>query len=83
MYSEEEWRALCGHFGNVCVRCGSDGVLQADHVQPLATGGSNDITNIQPLCAPCNAAKHTQTIDYRDPDQLACFLKGIRDDLPF
>jgi 5-methylcytosine-specific restriction endonuclease McrA len=29
----------------------------ADHIVPLARGGSNDIGNIQLLCAPCNLSK--------------------------
>lgn len=29
----------------------------ADHIVPLALGGTNDKTNIQMLCAPCNLSK--------------------------
>lgn len=32
----------------------------ADHVMPLARGGSNWITNIQLLCPDCNQKKHTK-----------------------
>ena len=48
-----------------CARCGTDlsGLLSAlpvrhfDHVIPLANGGLNDVTNLQLLCASCNARK--------------------------
>lgn len=65
-FTANEWLALCAAYGNLCLRCGS-GVrrLTADHIVPLARGGGNDITNIQPLCGPCNSRKGTQTIDYR------------------
>lgn len=31
---------------------------EIDHYVPLARGGTNDITNIQLLCRPCNQKKH-------------------------
>ena len=33
-----------------------------DHIVPLASGGLNDITNIQLLCDPCNATKSAKPI---------------------
>ncbi len=64
-FTLSEWRALCDFYGNRCLRCGSDGPLTVDHVIPLIRGGSNDISNIQPLCGPCNCAKGAKIIDYR------------------
>lgn len=29
----------------------------ADHIKPLAQGGSKSFKNLQPLCIPCSAAK--------------------------
>ena len=63
-----QWDALCQHYGNKCLRCGSSNKLTADHVVPVAKGGSGGIINIQPLCQPCNSRKHVKTIDYR-PDK--------------
>lgn len=68
----EEWeevKRLCGYR---CLRCdraeGSDfeSRLTRDHVIALSRGGDNWITNIQPLCRPCNNWKANRRIDYRN-----------------
>lgn len=62
-FTKEQFRAL----GEQCLRCGRKDVpMTADHVLPLSKGGSNDISNIQPLCGPCNSSKRDKHIDYRD-----------------
>jgi hypothetical protein len=66
-YTDEEWRDLCECFERRCVCCGvRDKPLQADHVVPRSRGGTNYISNIQPLCARCNNRKGTKDTDYRD-----------------
>jgi hypothetical protein len=40
-----------------CVKCGSHGRLEFDHIIPVARGGSNTERNIQLLCEPCNRSK--------------------------
>jgi 5-methylcytosine-specific restriction endonuclease McrA len=77
-YTAKEWRLLCRWFGNVCVACGNKAPLAADHVVPVSKGGTSFISNIQPLCQPCNSRKATTDIDYRDPDVLHWFLEAIR-----
>lgn len=64
-YTSREWLDLCDRYENRCLACGSMEKLEADHVIPLALGGSNSIDNIQPLCHSCNAKKYTKTVDYR------------------
>ena len=71
-YTVEQFKAL----GNICLCCGRGEVALAlaglrlvpDHVVPIAKGGSNDVSNIQPLCHGkdgCNNHKGARHIDYR------------------
>ena len=65
-FTAEEFKELCERYGNRCLSCGSMGVLlEADQVVPLTRGGSDDISNIQPLCGTCNRRKFVDTVDYR------------------
>jgi 5-methylcytosine-specific restriction endonuclease McrA len=65
-FTAKEFEELCERYGNKCLSCGSMSVvLEADHVVPLTRGGSDDISNIQPLCGPCNRRKFVDTVDFR------------------
>lgn len=65
-HTEAEWQALCSYYMDQCLCCGDvPDKLTRDHIVPLIKGGSDDISNIQPLCLHCNFSKHTKTIDYR------------------
>lgn len=65
-FTVEEFEALCEGYGAVCLRYGrGDVLLTPDHVVPLALGGSNLISNIQPLCGACNSWKNVKVVDYR------------------
>jgi 5-methylcytosine-specific restriction endonuclease McrA len=64
-FTKAEWLALLDKYGRRCLCCGSTENLEPDHVVPVVKGGSNWITNIQPLCRSCNASKKDRTIDYR------------------
>ena len=65
-FTAEEFDALCSVYGYGCLCCGvTDRFLEADHVVPLTKGGSDDISNIQPLSGGCNRRKFTAVIDYR------------------
>jgi 5-methylcytosine-specific restriction endonuclease McrA len=77
-----QWIRLKTDFGNICLCCGKSEtelatlkrILVADHIVPIAKGGSSDISNLQPLChsiklgsrGGCNNAKHSRSsIDFR------------------
>lgn len=72
---EQFWR-LCEALGDKCLCCGrSDVELTEDHVVPLSKGGSDDISNIQPLCAFCNNSKGAKTVDHRPSDIVTTLLQ--------
>lgn len=64
-FTGSQFAVLCEQYGNLCVCCGGQKTLHADHVIPLSLGGPDTISNIQPLCKKCNSKKGIQTIDYR------------------
>jgi len=59
-----QWWVLQRLTGDRCVRCKTPRrhlvgqTLTKDHIRPVSCGGSDSILNIQPLCRPCNTAKH-------------------------
>jgi 5-methylcytosine-specific restriction endonuclease McrA len=66
IHSIQEWNNLINFYGKICLSCGSKPKrLEIDHVVPLALGGSDFISNIQPLCKRCNSKKQTTVIDFR------------------
>lgn len=64
-FSYEEWLAFCEALGNVCLCCGTPGLLTVDHVVPISKGGCDELSNVQPLCGPCNSRKGVRIVDYR------------------
>lgn len=57
-YSREDVFARWGH---ACAYCW--GVAEhLDHVQPLARGGRDELSNVVPACADCNLAKGVSSL---------------------
>jgi hypothetical protein len=73
-FTKPEWEALCAACNHRCLCCGQQKPLTPDHIKPLSRGGSNDISNIQPLCWLCNTRKNAKTIDYRPLSQSSLDL---------
>lgn len=64
-HSVPEWRALLKQCNHKCVGCGCQpDMLERDHIIPVSQGGSDNISNIQPLCGTCNKRKGVQTINF-------------------
>ena len=67
-HTAAEWEALLAATGHTCLWCGANDVaMTKDHIVPVSKGGSNAVTNLQPLCKSCNSRKHTKTMDLRGP----------------
>ena len=60
--SDEKWSRILIHYGNKCAVCGAapgEKGFQQDHKVPRSRGGTDAITNWQPLCDSCNNIKST------------------------
>lgn len=54
----EQFRRAVLRRDRTCKACHSRPATEADHIVPIAAGGTNDpTTNGQGLCSPCHAAK--------------------------
>ena len=63
-HTNAEWKELKEFFGE-CVICGNKEKIVKDHIIPIYEGGSDAITNLQPLCSSCNSRKGSDNKDYR------------------
>lgn len=63
MRYEEIHSILSKRDGEECQACGAKDHLEIDHDVPVSRGGTNDLRNLQLLCAPCNRSKGAKTMD--------------------
>ena len=64
-HTTAQWEAVKAAQDYTCLHCGKrepDIALTRDHIHPLSKGGTNDIVNIQGLCALCNSRKSAKVI---------------------
>lgn len=65
--SAQDWRKLSSINGGVCCYCGSHSKVTMDHVVPLCKGGRHKVSNILPVCRPCNSIKtHLDLSEFMD-----------------
>ena len=53
-------KAQTGRCANPACRKKLGKNYHVDHIRPIARGGSNERTNLQLMCAPCNQKKHSK-----------------------
>jgi hypothetical protein len=66
-HTYKEWLELRDSTLGICPACKQNGDvrrLTRDHIIPLSKGGSDFISNIQPLCLSCNSKKGTEEFYY-------------------
>lgn len=63
-YTVDDVKMLREKQNNCCAACNSNKKkLEVDHVIPVVKGGSNDPSNLQLLCGPCNKSKGSRDAD--------------------
>lgn len=57
-----EWSKQVEIFGGRCAYCLKPAKLAQDHVEPISTGGADEIGNVVPARKSCNSIKHDRRI---------------------
>jgi 5-methylcytosine-specific restriction endonuclease McrA len=70
-------RAFAKH-GGQCFYCSEALVdVTIDHVEPVATGGTDTLQNLVVACKPCNAGKGRKAIELFNPKAGKEWLEGV------
>lgn len=77
-----ELRQFIKYRDRLCLACGAREDLVVDHILAVKNGGTNDIGNLQVLCADCNGAKHTKALNFLNPGDEERAFAALRRDVP-
>jgi len=73
---------LLEKWGRQCVYCDKENIpLQTEHIVPIASGGTNNVSNLTIACEPCNQRKGNQNVEVflaRKPEKLARLKRQMR-----
>ena len=65
---------------DVCHACGHDGADAVDHKEPLARGGSEDLSNLAPIHhRPCPTCGHSCNLEKSDKPYAPGILRTSRE----
>lgn len=59
-----------------CERCGSNGKLEINHIQPVAFGGGDEIENLEVVCRECHKSRHTEAMEREGRNLYGCHRKA-------
>jgi 5-methylcytosine-specific restriction endonuclease McrA len=58
----DSWLELLRFYGGTCAWCEKRPCTQMGHIVALANNGAHHISNVAPVCWPCNSRQGTRTI---------------------
>lgn len=58
-YTAQQLRERMSMYDGTCYLC-ADTATAVDHVKPLTRGGWDCLSNLRPICGPCNSKKHNK-----------------------
>lgn len=73
-HTKTEWENLKRKYNNMCLCCKNfepSIKLSEDHIVPLSLGGTDFISNIQPLCLTCNKIKGAKEMNFISPYSIS------------